>query len=79
MNFEFDEDSVLTYEEQFKAWQLTRDTIDFQLTSDRGDRPLYPGGSGEMFDTPHQQTTAITKRTKPTAAQLCRRMSRGHK
>lgn len=76
MNFEFDEDSPLTYEEQIKAWQLTRDTVDFQLTSDRGSAPIYPGRDGEQYDARHQQTTAITKRTKPTAAQLCRRMSR---
>ena len=76
MKFEYDEDSPLSYEAQFKAWELTRDTIDFQLTSDRGSAPIYPGRDGEQFDAPHQQTTAITKRTKPTAAQLCRRMSR---
>ena len=76
MNFEFDENSSLTYEEQHSAWLLTRDTVDYQLTTDHGDGPTYPGGGNEHFDAPHRQTTAITKQTKPTAAQLCRRLSR---
>lgn len=63
--FEYDPNAPGTYEQQFYAWRLTRDTKECDIST-------YPGTGDQQSTRP--TPPAVSR--KATAAELCRRIRR---